>query len=200
MNKTNEMVLADVDGYVVVQVKKLLYGQQSSRREDFDDLEVDELTQRVRIKFWKTLEKGLVMHPYSYVKRVVYSEFIDMKRQQKRTVALPIDEEEVIDSSQCAVDPADDVIQRMEYHTFLQHIVSMIVDLPPRQQLAMVCWLWEKVDDTVQLRRILVDYGFDIDRMQLPSARVERHAMLASLSVARQKLAKTRERAYANAM
>src|ERR1700753_3310458 len=169
MNKTNEMVLADVDGYVIVQVKKLLYGQQSSRREDFDDLEVDELTQRVRIKFWKTLEKGLVVHPYSYVKRVVYSEFIDMKRQQKRTVALPIDEEEVLDSSSCAVDPADDVIQRMEYHTFLQRIVSMIVDLPPRQQMAMVCWLWEKVDDTVHLRSILTDYGFDIERMQLPS-------------------------------
>ena len=172
MNKTNEMVLADVDGYIVTLVKKLLYGQQSSRHEDFDDLEVDELTQRVRIKFWKTLEKGLVLHPYSYVKRVVYSEFIDMKRQQKRTVALPIDEEEIVDASRCAVDPADDVIQRMEYHTFLQHIVQMIVDLPPRQQMAMVCWLWEKVDDTVQLRGILAGYGFDIDRMQLPSARI----------------------------
>jgi hypothetical protein len=66
--------------------------------------------------------------------------------------------------------------------------------------MAMVCWLWEKVDDTVQLRGIFADYGFDIDRMQLPSARVERHAMLASLSVARQKLAKTRERDYAHAM
>jgi DNA-directed RNA polymerase specialized sigma24 family protein len=194
MDKTNEMILADVDSYIVVQVKKLLYGQQNSNHEDFDDLEVDELTQRVRIKFWKTLEKSLVLHPYSYVKRVVHSEFIDMKRQQKRLAVLPIDAEEVIDLSSCAVDPADDVIQRMEFQTFLQHLIRMIVDLPPRQQMAMIGWLWEKVDDTVQLRNVLAGYGFELDRMQLPSARVERHAMLASLSVARQKLAKNRER------
>jgi DNA-directed RNA polymerase specialized sigma24 family protein len=192
MSRTNEMILADVDGYMIAQVKKLLYGQQNMHYEDVNDLEVDELTQRVRIKFWKTLEKGLVLHPYSYVKRVVYSEFIDMKRQQKRTIALPIDDEEVITSSHTAVDPADEVIQQMEFQMFLQHIVCLIADLPPRQQMAMICWLWEKVDDTIQLRSILIGYGFDVDRMQLPLARVERHAMLASLSVARQKLAKSR--------
>jgi hypothetical protein len=194
MGKTNEMILTEVDGYIVSQVKKLLYGQQNFKYEDFNDLEVDELTQRVRIKFWKTLEKGLVLHPYSYVKRVVYSEFIDMKRQQKRTVVLPIDDEEVIDSFHGTVDPADEVIQQIEFHLFLQRLVRMIVDLPPRQQLAMICWLWEKVDDVVQLRSILIGCGFDIDHMELPSARSERHAMLASLSVARQKLAKSRAR------
>lgn len=194
MSKTNEMILTDVDGYIVAQVKKLLYGQHNSRYEDFNDLEVDELTQRVRIKFWKTLEKGQVLHPYSYVKRVVYSEFIDMKRQQKRTVALPIDDEEVVDLSHGIADPADEVIQRLEFHNFLQRIVDMIVELPPRQQLAMIYWLWEKVDDTVQLHSVLRGHGFDIDCMKLPSAKAERHAMLASLSVARQKLAKNRER------
>ena len=182
MSQTNEMILAEVEGYIVVQVKKLLYGQQNFKYEDLHNFEVDELAQRVRIKFWKTLEKGLVSHPYSYVKRIVYSEFIDMKRQQKRTLALPIDDEEVIDFAHGMPDPAEEVIEQIEFHLFLQRIVRLVLKLPARQQLAMICWIWEKVDDTTQLRSILIGCGFDIARMKLPSARAERHAMLASLS------------------
>jgi DNA-directed RNA polymerase specialized sigma24 family protein len=194
MKAISEVILEDVDGYLITQAKKLMYGQQDTRYKELHDLEVDELTQRVRIKFWKMLEKGLVVRPYSYVRRIVYSEFIDMKRQEKQLLPLPGDEEEAVCSMQSLEDPADEIIKQMEFSTFLRHIVQMIIDLPPRQQRAMIYLLWDQIDDPVQLHTIFAEYSFDIQAIPSSFEKTERHAMLASLSVARQKLAKSRER------
>jgi hypothetical protein len=188
MKETNEAILEDIDGYIITQAKKLLCWHLVARKE-LDTLEVDELTQRVRIKFWKALEKGQVFRPYSYVRSIIYSEFIDMKRQQKPLFPLPTDEEEEVYSLKHQEDPADEIIQRMEAHTLLQDVIQMIMDLPPRQRMAMICSLWEQVDDLAQLRTMLTSYGIDEEEMETPLERTSRRTLLASLSVARRKLA-----------
>lgn len=188
MNEASETILENIDGYIITQAKKLMCWHLVAGKE-LDHLEVDELIQRVRIKFWKALEKGQVFRPYSYVRSIIYSEFIDMKRQQKPLFPLPTDEEEEVYCLKHQEDPADEIIERMEAHSLLQHVIQMIMDLPPRQRMAMICSLWEQVDDLAQLRTILTTYGIDGEEMETPLERTRRRTLLASLSVARRKLA-----------
>ena len=199
MEKTCETMLEDIDGYIVTQVKKFVRWHQVARYEEMDGLEVDELTQRVRIKFWRMLEKGQIFHPHSYARRIVHSEFIDMIRQRKLIVSLPDDEEEGTYAVKSQADPADEIIQRMEAYSLLRDLVRMVRELPPRQQMAMICLLWDQVDDLEQLQALFAIYGLDRKMTKWPLEQTERRAVLASLSVARQKMAKSRLRDWQHA-
>jgi DNA-directed RNA polymerase specialized sigma24 family protein len=183
----SEAILQDVDEYIICQAYKLLslYLQYEYRTPD--TLEVDELAQRVRIKLWKILEKEQILHPYSYVKRIVYSEFIDMKRQQKRLLALPIEENEQIESPN---DPANEFMQQVDNALLLHSIAQMVASLPRRQREAMACLLRDYMDDIAQLQSIFKMYGIDVEAARWPTEKAEKRLLLASLSVARQKLVK----------
>ncbi len=187
--ETDEMVLEAIDGYIVIQAKKLVYRLHPPMYGDVSDLEADELAQRARIKFWHTLQKGMIHRPYPYVKRVIYSEFIDMRRQQKPVLPFIIDDDGGC-RSQIIGDPADEVIQHIEDYALLQCIVQMVVELPPRQQLAMICFLRDVVDDLAQLASAFSRHHIDITDMRWPSELAERQLLRASLTVARRKLAR----------
>jgi DNA-directed RNA polymerase specialized sigma24 family protein len=190
MKEQCEAILTDIDEYVIGQSYKLMYLYVSSEYRTPDQLEVDELAQRVRIKLWKMLEKDQIHHPYSYVKRIVYSEFIDMKRQQKRLLCLPIEEDDQLESP---IDPANEFIQHIESALLLHSIARMVVGLPPRQRLAMACLLRDYMDDIVQMEAIFKMYGIDIESARWPSEKAAKRLLLASLSVARQKLVKSKD-------
>ena|SRR5436190_22040862 len=187
--EANETILESIDGYIVIQARRLIYRLHTSSYEDASDVEVDELAQRARIKLWHMLNKGLIHRPYPYVRRIIYSEFIDMKRQQKPVLPLIIDDEGGC-QLQAVGDPADEVIQHSEDFALLQLIVQMVVDLPPRQQLAMICFLREVVDDPAQLASAFYQHHIDITDLQWPSQTAERQLLRASLTVARHKLAR----------
>jgi RNA polymerase sigma factor (sigma-70 family) len=182
----DETMLESLDRYIVMQAKKLLYRSHASSYR-YIDLEVDELAQRVRIKLWNMLKKGPIHRPYPYVRRIIYSEFIDIKRQRKPLLSLNI-EEEGDHQPQTARDPADEIMQEMEDVALQQRIVHMVVELPPRQQLAMICFLRDVVDDPAQLSLAFCKYHIDITDMQWPRQKAERQLLRASLTVARHKL------------
>ncbi|MBA2395826.1 MAG: sigma-70 family RNA polymerase sigma factor [Ktedonobacteraceae bacterium] len=194
MKDTNEAILEDVDGFIIVQARKLMGWHLIAGHAELDTLEVDELIQRVRIKLWKMLEKGPILHPYSYARRIVYSEFIDMKRQQKQLLPLPDEENDgFYPLKSHMADPADEVIQSMEVSSLLQQLAQMLMDLPPRQQTAMICHLYHQVDDLGQLRSVLTKYGLDRKMIEWPEEKTARRTLLASLLVARQKLVHARQ-------
>src|SRR6266700_4763939 len=91
--ENNETILESIDGYIVIQARRLIYRLHTSSYGDVSEIEVDELAQRARIKLWHMLNRGLIHRPYPYVRRIIYSEFIDMKRQQKPALPLIIDDE-----------------------------------------------------------------------------------------------------------
>lgn len=192
MNTSNEALLEHVDGYIVAQTQKLMRWYLVSSSHTLDSLEIDELAQRVRIKFWKSLEKGIIFRPYSYIKRVIFSEFIDMKRQQKLLLPLPVNEEEEEYVFQRQEDPADEVIQRLDADTLLERLVQLLLELPPRQQMAVIYLLWDQVDDPTRLLAVLATHGLQVDVVQWPLEKAQRQVLLASLSVARRKLAQKR--------
>lgn len=193
MQEKSQAILESVDGFITTQAKKVMRWHLLAEREELNNLEVDELIQRTRIKLWKTLEKGPILRPFSYVRRIIYSEFIDMQRQQKYVLPLPDDENEGgYHVLSMVADPVDEVIQRMEICSLLQRLVQMTIDLPSRQQMAMISFLWNQVEDTELLHAILAMYGLDRKVVEWPTERVEKKNLLASLSVARQKMAKKR--------
>ncbi len=193
MKDAEELLLEGIDGFIRKQAKKVMCWHLCAGREELDALEVDELAQRVRIKLWKMLKKGPIQSPFSYTQRIIYSEFIDMKRQRKALLPLPEDDnEEIYPLTPLTTDPADEVIAHMEAHSFLRHLVQMMMDLPARQQTAMLSFLWLHVDDTAVLHTILTTYGLEANVIEWPTEGMAKKTLSASLSVARHKMIKKR--------
>jgi len=189
IKERNETILREIDGYILTQAGRLMQLYMGKGHMAIDKLEIDELAQRNRIKLWKMLEKIEILHLYPYVRRIVYSEFIDMKRQQKQTLPLPIDENEQPVSPN---DPEKEFLQHGDTVLLLHTIARMIADLPPRQRLAMLCLLHDQVDDLAQCQTIFLAYDIDVESTCWPTEKEQRQLLLASLSIARHKLKKKR--------
>lgn len=187
IEESNELILQNIDGFILTQAAKLIQLYLSKERAAIDKLSIDELAQRARIKLWRTLEKNTILHLYPYVRRIVYSEFIDMKRQEKQTLPLPVDENEQPISPN---DPEEEFLQHGDAILFLHTIARRITGLPPRQRQAMLCLLHDQVDDLAQCQSIFLAYGIDIASTCWPIEKQQKQILRASLSVARQKLKK----------
>jgi DNA-directed RNA polymerase specialized sigma24 family protein len=193
----NEFTLKRFDDYIETQVKLLMYHHPTIAHPAVLDLEIDELIQCVRVKFWLALERKSIFSPHSYIKRIIHNEFINMIRRQKPLLPLLADDTEecyrfqfgvLLDEYESMPDPADEIEQQMEDLSCLKETVQMVLKLPPRQQLAMICLLQETVDDLVQLINAFKEYGADIRTLQWPTEKAEKNVLQASLSAARRKL------------
>src|SRR5258708_29267727 len=78
-----EETLAHYDSYIMALVRERIVQNPNIANGAVLDLEIDELAQQVRIKFWRALEEKEILYPKAYVKCVVNSEFIDMTRRRK---------------------------------------------------------------------------------------------------------------------
>src|SRR5579859_3469429 len=151
-----EETLKRCDPYIVAQVRELIRRNPHIAHPAVLDLEMDELVQRVRVKFWHALSVRGVDYSRAYIKRIVHSEFIDMLRSKKpqRTLPLPMDEEGELYQGAMLVtvsggmsDPADVVEERYEAIDCMEEVANAVLQLAPRQQYAMVCSLSDRVDD-----------------------------------------------------
>lgn len=188
--ETIEAILNRHDRYIVTQVKKFMSHYCHSGYQEVADLEIDELIQLVRIKFWRALERGHVHYHHAYINRIINSEFIDMKRREKPILPLTLDEGEEYYRGECQRDPADEVLQKIEASSLLNEAVQMVLDLPPRQRQAMMCLLQDQVDDLLQLIDVFKRYRIDIKAIRWPDEKAEKQLLQASLSPARRTLTK----------
>ncbi len=192
---TCEAILRRLDGYIISQVHRL--GRCYSRDIHLAmlDLELDEIIQRVRIKLWQALEKRDIRYPYAYIKLIIQSEFIDMKRRQKPYLSVSIDEglthAEVEIATRHMADPAETMAQQIDAATCLKRMIQAVLALPPRQQNAMICSLKERVDDLRQLIEAFKVYKMDIQAIQWPAGKAEKQLLYASLVPAKKTLRKS---------
>ncbi len=190
--ETSEIILQRFDRYIVAHTQSLMNHYPSFAHRAVLDLEIDELIQRIRIKFWLMLEKGRILYPHAYIRHIIHSELIDAWRRQKPVLPLPTDEDEEWHQtigSENTTDPADEVEQAMEELACLRETIPMVLGLPPRQRLAMICSLRDRVDDLVQLVDAFKAYRTDIETLSWPTEQAEKGRLRASLSVARRRLA-----------
>ena len=192
---TCEAILRRLDGYIISQVHRLGRCYSRDIHPAVLDLELDEIIQRVRIKLWQALEKRVIYYPYAYIKLIIQSEFIDMKRRQKPYLSVSIDEglthAEVEIATRHMADPAETVAQQMDASTCLKEMIQAVLALPPRQQNAMICSLKERVDDLRQLIEAFKVYKMDIQAIQWPAGKAEKQLLHASLVPAKKTLAKS---------
>ena len=159
------------------------------------DLEVDELAQNVRIKFWLAMRREAIMHHKAYIRRIVQTEVVNMIRKYNRGGSLPLDDDGELRQGQVLMmtrqymsDPADEV----EYQESMAHstdtLLKGVLQLPSQQQRAVVCTLKEKVDDLLPLVELFANHNLDIRNMNWSQDKSEMQSLRTSLSVARRKL------------
>jgi RNA polymerase sigma factor (sigma-70 family) len=190
--ETNEELLQHFDYYIIYQARSLVHRySRSAIAEQLD--EADELIQRTRIKFWQVLNKSHIEYPRAYLKRIIFTEFSDMKRQQKTQPPLSLDEDwagNQLEQLENAPDPADEVEQRQEDEEFIQKVIRLILQLPPRQRSAIICLLLDQADDPTYFAALLKKHELNVESLQWPSGKAEKKLLQASLYIARQTLAK----------
>lgn len=184
-----EMILNRYDSYLVLYVQHVIKHRLTGVNPLVLDLEVDDLTQRTRIKFWHALLKNRILYPRIYIRRIAHSEFIDMLRRRKNLYPLQAIEEQLLSH---IPDPAEGIERQTVALACLEEVIQDILRLPRRQRMAMFCSLYEHADDLNQLRRILQRHGVCIDEYQWPADKAERQLLQASLSVARRTIMQAR--------
>jgi RNA polymerase sigma factor (sigma-70 family) len=190
-----EETLLEYDSYIVLQSRRYI-NQSAGPNAVLLDLDADELAQMVRIKLWHVLEEREVLYLKPYIRRIVNSEFIDMMRRRKPTQPLPEDADGEISvgkviavANEGITDPAEVIEEQEEAESRMGAIVDAVLELPRRQQHAMICSMQDRVDDPVQLKHALQDRQQDIRAWQWPQKKQDKQLLLASLSYARRNLA-----------
>jgi RNA polymerase sigma factor (sigma-70 family) len=189
----NEDLLKNFDYYIVYHARSLVHRYARSANLSQVD-EADELIQRTRIKFWQMLNKSHIEYPRAYLKRIIFTEFSDMKRHQKACPPLSLDEEwsgNQAEQLESVPDPADEVEKSQEDEEFTQKVIQLILRLPPRQRDAIICLLLDQADDPARLAEMLKKYQPDVEILQWPTSKADKKLLQASLYIARQTLAKS---------
>ncbi len=191
----SDATLQRFDAYIVAQVHQIGYSYARHVPPSVLDLELDEIIQLVRIKFWQALEKRDIRYPYAYIKLIIQSQFIDMLRCQKRCELVSLNEEFAHSATTFDAlyvsDSAEMVEQQMDALAHLKEMIQAVLALPPRQRYAIICSLKEHADDLKLLMEAFKAYKIDIQTIQWPTGKVEKQVLKASLGPARKTLART---------
>lgn len=186
-------LLERLDPYIVSLVR-MRVPRNVVRPETLAD-EIEDLIQKVRIKLWLTLQKKQVNNLKAYVKCIVFTEAIDMVRQYRSVLSLPLDEvgelnqgNLIFAASDETQDPGCVVEQAEELDDAMQDIFEAIIQLPPRQQYAMICSLKDQIDDVFPIVDALRGQSINVESVNWPVEKNELQSLRASLSVARKKL------------
>jgi RNA polymerase sigma factor (sigma-70 family) len=157
--------------------------------------EAEELAQKVRIKLWGTLRKRPIRNFEAYIRRIVYSEVIDLVRRCRSKPCLSLNDDEelyqensIFASTSGTQDPLDMIEREEAIVDSMQQIVTALLGLPPRQLQAMTCALKDRLDDILPIIDALEKSGIDVDEINWPKRKDESRCLRVSLSIARKKL------------
>ncbi len=194
-DSTVEKLLEQLDPYIISQVKKMLYCHSYSSSHTLLGAEIDDITQRVRIKLWRALLERQIQHLPAYIHRIICNEFNDFGRRRKSSLTLSLDEEGELNCGSALVaisegmdDPAREVEQQEAAADCVEAIARAVLALPPRQQLATICSLLDRVDDVCQLVKALKAHCINVETAQWPEGEADLHRLKASISVARRSM------------
>ena len=91
---TEEEILAQYDSYIISLAWLIVNSNTKFVHPSVLDLMVDDLIQNSRIKLWQALRNGVTIHSLkSLIRQIVHNEFINLVRQHKPTLSLPLDDD-----------------------------------------------------------------------------------------------------------
>src|SRR6266487_1301277 len=190
-------ILVRFDSYVVMLVQKKACSSSNIARPEVLDLEIDEIIQRVRIKFWRALLTKHIDHHRAYIRSIVSNEFNDLGRRRKAPLPLPTDEDGelymgdvLLSESNELADPAIAFEKEEATDDLLKLTVQVVTDLPPRMKLAMINHLKDQVDSLIRLTEAFEKRAVNIKTMKWPEDPADSKRLKASLSPARHLVAR----------
>jgi len=189
-------ILVRFEPYIVMLVHKSASNSSNIARPEVLDLEIDEIIQRVRIKFWQALSKKEIVHHKAYLRAIVSNEFNDIGRRRKAPLPLQIDEDGelymgnvLVNGSSDIADPAAIIEKEEELENLMELTAQVVPALPPRMELAMINHLKDQVDNLILLTEMFEKYKVNISSKQWPADPADNKRLKASLSPARQRIA-----------
>ncbi len=192
INEIDE-ILRQNDDYIVAMAREKLPRHIASP--EVLDLEIQELAQRSRIKLWKALQHRHIRHIKAYIRCIVHSASVDMVRNYKPDLPLPLDEEGelyqgnvLVAFSEGMQDPLYELEQKETVAEYIMQVVGVLHSLPPCQRKIMICSLKEQLDDVSTLTQAFKKFEVNIEAVRYPSKKKEVQNLKASLSIARRKL------------
>jgi DNA-directed RNA polymerase specialized sigma24 family protein len=163
----------------------------------FTQDDVEDLVQNSWIKFWKASPQEVISLK-SYVRQIVHHEFVSMLRQRKGFLLLETTEEGeyiypqetlIIGRSEAMGDPQEVLEHREDAQACMHQVMDVVRELPPRQQFALRCLLYERVDNLIALVDAFRKYRVN-GEMGWPDEKVEKQRLQASCKPARTKIAR----------
>jgi len=188
-----EQLLAENDEYIVSLARKKVPRDQTHPESVTDD--IDELAQRIRIKLWLISLKQDITAVRAYIRQIAATTSVDMRREQKPTVALPLNEEgecyqgqPLFTRRQEEQDPAWLLSQEESFNDCMEWMAEGVLELPTVQQQAMLHSLKKHIDNLFPFIELLQQRGADIEGATFPADEKGQRSHRTSLSVARRKM------------
>jgi DNA-directed RNA polymerase specialized sigma24 family protein len=165
--------------------------------EDEVDLEIDELIQVMRIRFWMASRKYCIRNYKAFIGLMVRRGIIDITRRH-RNLSLFLDEFGeprqgiiLMAAEEGMRDPAYEYEQKehmIEQTEHITRIALIILTLPPVQRRAIIYLLKDISDEVWPLVKVLKAHNIDIEAMDWPEDKIDVSKVRASLYYARKKL------------
>lgn len=181
-------ILEEHDAYITALSSKMLATRQGIEQ-------IEELVQRVRIKFWQALEKQSISYYKAYIRQIIFHEIANLWRQHRPESSLALDAEgepyytySPLKYCESLQDPAEIVNQQESAQELLHWTAIQMARLPHVQRHAMICELKEKVDDLSELMRVFQRNHLTVDVFHWPEFKQAKHNLKASVSPARKTL------------
>jgi len=192
-----EDLLVQHDRYIVALVTQLARSSSNLGHSDVLDLELDELVQLVRIKFYHALLSRHIDHPKAYIRMIALNELRDLTRKRRPPVPLQADEDGefyirgmVQTESEWTTNPEDACIEGESFHELLDFVLSFFEEIPPRQRRVLACRLYDAFGGCLDVLEAFRHFSINNDAYLWPEDEVDKKLLQASQSAARKNLLK----------
>ena len=199
LNDYVEQLLTQMNPYIIGTVGKEMRGNSFRSHPALLDLEIDEVVQRIRVKFWLAWQKGHVEKPVAYLKRIIHNEIAEFARTYEPFIPLPLDKHGELRHGQMILTFDEDIQDiRQRYYTIdareklsernVLTIVKAILYLPDQQRYALMYKLHSEIDNIFYFTAALQDFGIDLQRTVWPQTPQEKKRVRASYTTAKRTL------------
>ncbi len=182
--------------YTFERILQLVEGMYPClQKEDAQDIAAE-----LQASLWKKLQEGAVDDPKAYITQMIHNKCIDRWRKYRHRnhiqflslskVQETLENEVVSAPTEGMADPAKEFERKEAERELLTALVDALVDLPPRQQQSMVCFLLLELDDPCQFAEVCQAHSIDIRGIHCPTNKADKDLLAASRYHARQFLAR----------
>ncbi|GCE47315.1 sigma-70-like protein [Thermosporothrix hazakensis] len=180
---------------VLVELEPVIRVMLKHANCSLNDWEQDEIAQCTLYKLARALASREISNLHGYLKRTIHNEFVSYLRSTRPWLSLHTTEEgepctgtPLISLSQGWDDPALEYEHRASFQELLDLVVDAIMELPPVQRYATICYFNDIVDDRHVLIASFQRYNLDITPCRWPQERADKQKLLASFYAARSTL------------